>query len=61
MTKFKKPDIMKTKFLAAAWLIASCGSVWAQPKVTDGTSYLMNQAVDVSTDFYDLSNTMFFN
>lgn len=60
MMKFKNPDIMKTKFLAAAWLIASCGSVWAQPKVTDGTSYLMNQAVDVSTDFYDLSNTMFF-
>ena len=51
---------MKTKFLAAACVIASCGSVWAQPKVTDGTSYLMNQAVDVSTDFYDLSNTMFF-
>ena len=51
---------MKTKFLAAALLIAATGSAWAQPQVTNGTSYLMNQAIDVSADFYDLSNTMFF-
>ena len=32
----------------------------AQPHVNDGTSYLMNQPLDMSTDFRDLSNTLFF-
>ena len=32
----------------------------AQSRIVDGTPYLLNQALDMSTDFRDLSNTMFF-
>lgn len=41
-------------------LVCTCSSSLAQPHVNDGTSYLMNQALDMSTDFLDLSNTLFF-
>ena len=36
------------------------GAVNAGPVIVGGTSYLMNQAVDVSSDFHDLANTYFF-
>lgn len=51
---------MKKEFLAVALFLFACGNSWAQPPVTDGTSYLMNQPIDMSADFRDLSNTLFF-
>lgn len=51
---------MKKEFLAVALSLFACGNSWAQPPVTDGTSYLMNQPIDMSADFRDLSNTLFF-
>ena len=51
---------MKKELLAVAMLVCTCSSSLAQPHVNDGTSYLMNQALDMSTDFLDLSNTLFF-
>lgn len=51
---------MIQKILTTAMLVYTCSSSLAQPHVNDGTSYLMNQALDVSTDFLDLSNTLFF-
>ena len=50
---------MKKELLAVAMLFAG-GNLLAQPHVNDGTSYLMNQPLDMSTDFRDLSNTLFF-
>lgn len=41
-------------------LLSVCGSSMAQSRIVDGTPYLLNQALDMSTDFRDLSNTMFF-
>ena len=41
-------------------LLFAGGNLLAQPHVNDGTSYLMNQPLDMSTDFRDLSNTLFF-
>lgn len=41
-------------------LLTVWGSSLAQPQVNDGTSYLLNQPLDMSADFRDLSNTMFF-
>lgn len=41
-------------------LLSVWGSSLAQPQVNDGTSYLLNQPLDMSADFRDLSNTMFF-
>lgn len=51
---------MKKQFLAIAVLLSVCGNSSAQPQVNNGTSYLMNQAMDMSADFLDLSNTLFF-
>ena len=53
-------NIMIKKILTVAMLVCACSSSLAQPHVNDGTSYLMNQALDMSTDFLDLSNTLFF-
>ena len=52
---------MRKKTLAiAALLCTMCGGASAQARVVDGTPYLLNQSVDVSTDFRDLSNTFFY-
>lgn len=51
---------MKKELLAVAMLLFAGGNLLAQPHVNDGTSYLMNKALDMSTDFLDLSNTLFF-
>lgn len=51
---------MKKELLAVAMLLFAGGNLLAQPHVNDGTSYLMNQPLDMSTDFCDLSNTLFF-
>ena len=51
---------MKKDLLAVAMLLFAGGNLLAQPHVNDGTSYLMNQPLDMSTDFRDLSNTLFF-
>ena len=51
---------MKKELLAVALLLFAGGNLLAQPHVNDGTSYLMNQPLDMSTDFRDLSNTLFF-
>ena len=51
---------MKKELLAVAMLLFAGGNLLAQPPVNDGTSYLMNQPLDMSTDFRDLSNTLFF-
>lgn len=53
-------NIMIKKILTVAMLVCTCSGSLAQPHVNDGTSYLMNQALDMSTDFLDLSNTLFF-
>lgn len=51
---------MKKELLAVAMLLFAGGNLLTQPHVNDGTSYLMNQPLDMSTDFRDLSNTLFF-
>ena len=51
---------MKKELLAVAMLLFAGGNLLAQPHVNDGNSYLMNQPLDMSTDFRDLSNTLFF-
>ena len=51
---------MKKELLAVAMLLFAGGNLLAQPHVNDGTSYLMHQPLDMSTDFRDLSNTLFF-
>lgn len=51
---------MKKELLAVAMLLFAGGNLLAQPHVNDGTSYLMNQPLDMSADFRDLSNTLFF-
>lgn len=51
---------MKKELLAVAMLLFAGGNLLAQPHVNDGTSYLMIQPLDMSTDFRDLSNTLFF-
>ena len=51
---------MKKELLAVAMLLFAGGNLLAQPHVNDGTSYLMNQPLDMSTYFRDLSNTLFF-
>lgn len=51
---------MKKELLAVAMLLFAGGNLLAQPHVNDGTSYLMNQPLDMSTDFRDLSDTLFF-
>ena len=51
---------MKKELLAVAMLLFAGGNLLAQPHVNDGTLYLMNQPLDMSTDFRDLSNTLFF-
>lgn len=51
---------MRKVFLAISVLLSVCGSSMAQSRIVDGTPYLLNQALDMSTDFRDLSNTMFF-
>lgn len=45
--------------LASGALIAFIGILDAQPRITGGTSYLLNQAIDISDDFRDLANTYF--
>lgn len=59
-TKSLNSNIMIKKILTVAMLVCTCSSSLAQPHVNDGTSFLMNQALDMSTDFLDLSNTLFF-
>ena len=51
---------MKTRFFAAALLLALSGGVWAQPQAMDATSRLQSQPVDVSADFHDATNNFFF-
>ena len=51
---------MKKELLAVAMLLCAGGNLLAEPHVKDGTWYLMNQPLDMSTDFRDLSNTLFF-
>lgn len=60
VAKSLNSNIMIKKILTVAMLVCTCSSSLAQPHVNDGTSYLMNQALDMSTDFLDLSNTLFF-
>lgn len=50
---------MRKVFLAISVLLSVCGSSSAQSRVVDDTPYLLNQALDMSTEFRDLSNTMF--
>ena len=45
-------NIMIKKILTVAMLVCTCSSSLAQPHVNDGTSYLMNQALDMSTLFF---------
>lgn len=53
--------IMKKRvFLLTFIMMLIAGAVNAGPVIVGGTSYLMNQAVDVSSDFHDLANTYFF-
>ena len=53
--------IMKKRvFLLTFMMMLIAGAVNAGPVIVGGTSYLMNQAVDVSSDFHDLANTYFF-
>lgn len=53
--------IMKKRvFLLTFMMMLIAGAVNADPVIVGGTSYLMNQAVDVSSDFHDLANTYFF-
>lgn len=53
--------IMKKRvFLLTFMMMLIAGAVNAGPAIVGGTSYLMNQAVDVSSDFHDLANTYFF-
>lgn len=53
--------IMKNRvFLLTFMMMLVAGAVNAGPVIVGGTSYLMNQAVDVSSDFHDLANTYFF-
>ena len=47
-------------FLLTFMMMLVAGAVNAGPVIVGGTSYLMNQAVDVSSDFHDLANTYFF-
>ena len=42
---------MKKELLAVAMLLFAGGNLLAQPHVNDGTSYLMNQPLDMSTVF----------
>ena len=51
---------MKKELLAVAMLLFAGGNLLAQPHVNDGTSYLMNQPLDMSADFRDLSNNLIF-
>ncbi len=52
---------MKTiKTLALSALLAAPLSLAAQQKQSSGTSYLLNQTIDMSQDFSDLSNIYFF-
>ena len=44
----------------AALLCTMCGGATAQARVVDGTPYLLNQSVDMSSDFRDISNTFFY-
>ncbi len=52
---------MRKRIIAIAALLCTvCGGASAQARVVDGTSYLLNQSVDMSTDFRDISNTFFY-
>ena len=51
-------SMMKKAILALGILGYTLG-LSAQPQITGGTPYLLNQAVDVSADFLDPSNTLF--
>ncbi|MCF0244559.1 MAG: alpha-xylosidase [Bacteroidaceae bacterium] len=46
--------------LFASTLAASVIGSYAQQKQSSGTSYLLNQTIDMSQDFTDLANTYFF-
>lgn len=49
---------MKKLFLAASLSLLMCGAK-AQLTTNAGMQYLLNQGVDMSAQFYDLSNTVF--
>ena len=50
----------KTFSILAASMFALCSNIFAQAVHVDGSSYLMNQPMDMSVDFRDISNTFFF-
>lgn len=50
---------MKKELLAVAMLLFAGGNLLAQPHVNDGTSYLMNQPLDMSTDFRESTANFF--
>lgn len=51
---------MKKAFLAVALLMFASGDLLSQPQYNQGSLYLMNQSLDMSADFHDMSNTLFF-
>lgn len=51
---------LKYLFLSSAFLFASSAVVVGQLQLNGGQQYLLNQAVDVSADFADMSNVFFF-
>lgn len=51
---------MRKILLSFCLVVTVCSVAIAQPATVNPTAYLMNQAVDVSSDFQEISNTYFF-
>lgn len=51
---------MRKILLLSCLMALVCTAAIAQPATVNPTAYLMNQAVDVSSDFQEISNTFFF-
>lgn len=51
--------LQKCLNIAAAALLLGGADAYAQPQTSNGVTYLMNEAVDVSQDFRELGNTLF--
>lgn len=51
--------LQKCLNIAAAALLLGGAAAYAQPQTSNGVTYLMNEAVDVSQDFRELGNTLF--
>jgi alpha-D-xyloside xylohydrolase len=51
---------LKYLFFSSAFLFASSAVVVGQLSLNGGQQYLLNQAVDMSADFADMSNVFFF-